>query len=535
VIKDNVIEPSNFRQAMKTKQARNWLKSLFEEHNSLLDAEVYEEIPIDQLPPGIRLLGGRTVFKLKRDKDGNIARFKSRIVVQGFTQQFGIDYTDTYAPVVPHDIVRVVLALATQHDWLLWHLDVKTAFCNAELSEELYMRAPEGLRKQTPDGKEIVWKLKKSLYGLKQSPRNWNNLLHQWLVDYGFKATGTDPCTYVRHASESGEDGLIVVLVYVDDLVCGGPDLKSIEHFKESIMARFAMNDLGELEWLLGMQIKRDRTKRTMEITQTAFVEQLLERFDMQDCKAVGTPCDQVLARVTDGSAGPSKQFMSLVGSELWLAMITHPEMSTAVQSFSRHLQATSEEHFAQAKRSLRYLQGVKHLGIKFSASSCGDKPELIGFSDADWGGDVDTRRSTTGYVFTLAGGPVSWSSRLQPTVALSSAEAEYMAVCTATQQALYLRSLLSELGFAQENPTIIFEDNQACIALSVNRITSKRSKHIAIKYHFIREKIENREIELKYISTEHQLADIMTKPLSKPRTLKLREMVRGYKAVKLP
>jgi hypothetical protein len=221
----------------------------------------------------------------------------------------------------------------------------------------------------------------------------------------------------------------------------------------------------------------------------------------------------------------------------LYAGIVTRPDIAYAVQSASKHLQRNGPEHLVNAKRILRYLKGTVDMGIRYSVKggskltgfSDSDSTKLLGYSDADWGGDKDTRRSTTGYVFVLAGGAVSWCSRLQPTVALSSAEAEYTAACAAVQEATHLRQLLQDLGFPQEEPTLIMEDNQGCIALSGNPVLHKRTKHIDIKYHFIRERVASQEVALKYVATADQLADILTKPLLRVRLEKMRDIILGY------
>lgn len=293
------------------------------------------------------------------------------------------------------------------------------------------------------------------------------------------------------------------------------------------------MKDLGALKWILGVEIKRDRSRRRIEISQRAYINQMLERFGMADCKSVGAPAEGVLTRINAEEGGrPDRLYMSIVGSLLYAAMITRPDITYAVQALGRHLQTSGEEHMIAAKRVLRYLQGTKDLGLVYEAS--GDstgQPSIVGFSDADWGGDLDTRRSTTGYLFMIdkTGGAISWASKLQPTVALSSAEAEYMAACAAVQEAIHLRLLMHDLGFEQKEATVIYEDNQGCIALSDNPVFHKRTKHIDIRYHFIRERVTSKEIELKYVATEHQLADLLTKGLPKPRVIALRRPILGY------
>jgi len=318
------------------------------------------------------------------------------------------------------------------------------------------------------------------------------------------------------------KEATLIVVIWVDDLIIADSSEAVVRQFKEAISSRFNMKDLGALSWILGMEVTRDRFKRTVQVTQKAYIDVLLKRFGMTECKAVGTPVEGYLRRVPDGE--PNKDYMCLVGSLLYAAMVTRPDISFAVQALGRHLQSSTEEHMNAGKRVLRYLQGTKDLGITYSN---GDTV-LVGYADSDWAGDQDTRRSVTGYVFVLCGAAISWGSKLQPTVALSSSEAEYMAACYAVQEAVHLRLLLKSLGYEQQGHTVIFEDNQGCIYMSQNPVMHKRAKHIDIRYHFVRERVAQGVVKLEYIKTEDQLADLLTKPLLKARVLKIRGSVLG-------
>lgn len=274
--------------------------------------------------------------------------------------------------------------------------------------------------------------------------------------------------------------------------------------------------------------MRRDRKARTLEMVQPAYLSQMLERFGMQECKPVATPAEGVLTRIkAEDGAVPDGEYMSMVGSLLYAAMMTRPDIAYAVQALGRHMQASGPEHVVAAKRVMRYLQGTRELGIKYGPIEP-SKLELAGYCDSDWGSDLDTRRSTTGWVFMLGGGAMSWGSKLQPTVALSSSEAEYMAASAAVQEALRLRSLLSSLGMEQHGAIKIYEDNQGCIALSENPVMHRRTKHIDIRYHFIRERVESGEVKLVYVPTEQQLADLLTKPLGRQVVIRLRERMMG-------
>jgi len=401
-------------------------------------------------------------------------------------------------------------------------MDVNSAFLNSYVTEEIYVAQPQGFEQFGPEGERLVCKMHKSLYGLKQSPHNWNAVIDAWMRNYGFESSKADPCVYIYRSSE---ESVLVILLWVDDLIIAGSDMRTITTFKKAISNRFKMKDLGELKWILGMQVTRDRAKGVIEITQQAYIELMLERFGMSECKPVGTPAEGYLHRNQD--AGPSKEYMCLVGSLLYAAMVTRPDIAYAVQALGRHLQNATEEHFNAGKRILRYLQGTKHLGLRYG--SLENETTVVGYADADWASDKDTRRSVTAYLFKLGGAAVSWASKLQPTVALSSTEAEYMSACAAVQEAIYLRLLLASLGYVQDGPTVIYEDNQGCIGMSQNPILHKRTKHIDIRFHFVRERVASEEVKLIYIKTQNQLADLLTKPLPKPQMIRIRGAVLGY------
>lgn len=338
------------------------------------------------------------------------------------------------------------------------------------------------------------------------------------MCSYGFQISPADPCLYVM----IGKEAILIVVIWVDDLIIAGSSEAVVRQFKEAISGRFNMKDLGALSWILGMEVTRDRSKGTLTITQKAYTDVLLKRFGMTECKPVGTPAEGYLRRVSDGE--PNKDYMCLVGSLLYAAMVTRPDISFAVQALGRHLQSSTDEHMNAGMRVLRYLQGTKNVGITYSKG----ETVLVGYADSDWAGDQDTRRSVTGYVYVLCGAAISWGSKLQPTVALSSSEAEYMAACYAIQEAVHLRLLLKSLGYEQQGHTVIFEDNQGCIYMSQNPVMHKRAKHIDIRFHFVRERVADGTVKLVYVETENQLADLLTKPLLKARILKIRGVVLG-------
>jgi hypothetical protein len=520
-VEGGINDPTTYLQAIRSPQSHEWTQAMRDEYDSLVANDTWILVP---RPAGANIIGGKWVYKTKLDAQGKPIRYKARYVAKGFKQVQGVDYYDTYSPVTRMTSIRTLLAIAALEDWDLESMDVDTAFLNAKVEEEVFVRQPEGFEQMDTKGRPLVCKLQKSIYGLRQASHNWNKTIDAWLRDYGFTPTKTDLCAYLKKEQEQ----VLMILLWVDDLIIGGSSKDIIKRFKTSISKRFKMKSLGELQWVLGMEITRDRTNRKLKMTQVTYIKQMIERFGMTDCKSISTPAEGTLARCKEQQPTDS-QYMSIVGSLLYASMVTRPDITFSVQALGRHLQSSGPEHLSAAKRVLRYLQGTKMLGIIFSGGKNVQNTTLTGYSDSDWGGDPDTRRSTTAYLFKFGGGPISWSSRLQPTVALSSAEAEYMAASAAVQEATYLRQLLSEFGYQQSKSTTIFEDNQGCIALARNPVLHKRTKHIEIKYHFIRERIESGEIDLIYISTQKQQADILTKALPKPQFERLRTVVMGH------
>jgi len=367
-------------------------------------------------------------------------------------------------------------------------MDVKTAFLNGDLEEEIFMKQPDGFKdKDRPD---MVCKLRKSLYGLKQSARCWNKTIDEFLKESGYIQNDADPCIYYKRFNKEGKECILIVAVYVDDLLIASNDLEALALEKRKMRERFEMEDLGEVHYCLGMSIKRNRNEGTLTIDQRAYLSAVLKRFAMTNCKPVATPLESGM------------KFEKLSDDEEMINL----------------------QHWVGVKRVLRYIKGTLDYGLLYKTTNRnGEVSDLRGYADADWAGDVTTRKSTSGYVFQIGSSTVSWSSKRQSVVALSSTEAEYVALSHATQEATWLRNLLQSMGFDQANPMTIFEDNQGTIALAKNPKHHARTKHIDIKYHFIRDAISEKKIQLDYCPTNEMIADILTKSLARPQFEKLR------------
>jgi transposase InsO family protein len=522
-------EPQSYKEAMLSPNRDKWSKAIDDEMASQRSNKSWVLVP---RTPDMHVIKNRWVFKLKRDHTGRVVRFKARLVVLGFAQAFGIDYFETFAPVAKFGSIRLLLALAAILNLELHQLDVDTAFLQAPVNETIYMFQPEGSEVRGPNGEEMVCLLKKSVYGLKQAPRNWNKDIDQYLRSLGFKPSAVDACIYIKWVNSKD---CIILGLYVDDLVVAASNMKLVNEFKRAISGHYKMKDLGELRFVLGVEVIRDRPNRMLRLCQSAYVDQVLERFGASGCYHGHIPAAGYLPKLEGGK--PDGRFMSLVGALMYLSLMTRPDITYAVQALARHLQASGPEHWEAVMRVLRYLQKTKTLGITYR----GDKesqvpklygmigiPSLKGYMDADWAADLNNRRSTTGYVFLMGGAAISWASKLQTTVSLSTAEAEYKAAAAATQEALYQRQLLADLGFKQEGPTVLYEDNTAAESLIKNPVLHQRSKHIDIKYHFIRERYQSGEIDVQHVSSKDQLADVLTKPLMRQPFELLRPRVMG-------
>ena len=475
---------------------------------SIAENHTWEVIPFQ----GQKLVGSRWVFTRKPDLS-----YKARIVAQGFTQKYGFDYTETFAPVAKMETLRLLLALTAILDWELQSMDVITAFLNGDLQELIYMEMPEGYRKPGH-----VCKLLRSLYGLKQSPRQWYQRLDAFLIGLRFKRSISDETLYFKKD--------IWVLVYVDDLFLTGMPTE-IKELKQQLKNEFRMKDLGSMRSFLGMEILRNRPQKLLFLNQTQYLKKVLATFKMESCNGASNPFPtgaQLIALPQDTETGHfhgivnQEEYRTLVGSLLYASTHSRPDLAYSVGALARHVQAPGQEHWLCAKHLLRYLKSTIEYGILFNGNIL--EPAFI-HSDSDYGGDRDTRKSTTGMVSILAGAAITWSSKLQRTVALSTMESEYMALSISVKEALWFSKLFRELCGIQGQrlpsfPQIITvsTDNTAALILSKNPEQHAKAKHIDIQYHFIRDEYENRRILLTQIPTKENRADIFTKPL--PRIL---------------
>jgi cell wall-associated NlpC family hydrolase len=499
-------DPGSYDEAISGTDAAQWEAAMEEELQSLTDHNT--GVLVDRLP-GSKVITLKWVFTKKRDAAGQVERYKARLVARGFQQREGLDYDELFAPVGKHTTLRLLLSMVAAEDMELHQLDFKTAFLNGDLAEEIYVEQPPGYRLGKPGQ---VIRLSKALYGLKQAPRAWHQTLKKELLANGFMESVADPGLFFLHTNT----GRACVLIYVDDALVAAHTLEAVLQVKSLLMGMFEARDLGEAGLFLGMAIERNRQQHTIKLHQERAVKDLLAKYNMKHANAKVIPLSPgTKLQKDEGEPLDAEQkhiYSSLVGSLNYLAVCTRPDIAFPVGVLARYLASPTSDHIAAAKGVLRYLAGTTNHGLNYGAK-LGDST-IIGYCDADHAGDLDKRRSTTGYTFILNGGSISWSSKRQETVALSTVEAEYMAAASATKEALWLRGLLAELGLPYQTIQI-YADNQGAMQLVKNPIVSARSKHIDVRYHFVREHVAKEEVAFHYISTNEMKADSLTKALS--------------------
>jgi hypothetical protein len=520
--------PRSFKQAMASPEAEEWKSAIDAENASLLRNKTFT---IVERPRGIRVLGLKWVFKVKENADGSVERYKARCTALGNLQREGFDYEETFSPVVRYSTLRTLLAVASARKYIVHHMDVDTAFLYGRMprGSPIYTTIPEGYSVPAElQGKEnLVARVDRAIYGLKQSPRLWNQTIDCTLKKYGFNVSSNDVCLYSRQ--QNGET--LYVTIFVDDLVIAGSNITAINEFKSELRQEYNMKDLGEINFCLGMEVSYD-DNHCYSLSQSKYIGDVLRRFGMSNCNPSPIPMEtgcklsKSMAPSTpqEEAAAAIFPYREIVGSLMYLMVSTRPDIGYAVGQLAKFMNCHGPQHHAAAIHLLRYIKGTQHCCIKYGSSDL----TLTGYSDSDWASDVDSRRSTTGYIFMLAGGPISWKSKCQPTVALSSTEAEYMALTATAQEAMSLRTLCGELGINVADPVLIYGDNQGALAMALNPTMHHKSKHIDIKQHFIREKVADGDVQLQYISTKRMLADALTKPLSKVTLYGLRDVFMG-------
>ncbi|UYV61953.1 hypothetical protein LAZ67_1007155 [Cordylochernes scorpioides] len=483
-------DPTSYKEAIQGPEAEHWLKAIEEELESLRKHKVWEltELPKDSAP-----IACKWVLHKKTNAEGQVVRYKARLVAKGFTQQKGIDYDEIYSPVSSFETTRLLTAISVENNWFIDQYDVKSAYLYGKLDRVIYMEQPESFVK--PGEEHLYCQLKRSLYGLKQSGRCWNKCLDEWLKKKGFMRNPVDPCVYKLKLNE----GMIILSLYVDDIL-------TLTENQEYI---------GPVSYLLAVNFTRSKGG-CVTLTQRAYIKSLLERFNLQEGREVSTPMETrpELLEEEDEENCQDLPYRELIGGLLYISQRTRSDIAYEVSQLARYCSKYTRKHWVAAKRIFRYTKSSEHLGITYRRTG----EQLCVYSDADWGTNLEDRKSTSGYVVMFAGAPILWRSSKQTVTALSTMEAEYISLSSSVREVTRIREYLNHLDIPQNmvEPTPVWCDNQAAIAHAKSYIGRSKTRHIAIRYHFVREKVDDGVIQLDYVTSGRNLADILTKSLGR-------------------
>ncbi|KAJ9546944.1 hypothetical protein OSB04_019487 [Centaurea solstitialis] len=497
----SVIEPKNVSQALEDS---DWLLAMQEELLQFKRNKVYRLVP---RPQDKSIIKTKWIFRNKKDESELIVRNKARFVAKGYSQQEGIDYDETFAPVARIEAIRIFLAYAAHKNIKVFQMDVKSAFLNGVLHEEVYIEQPEGF--VDPDFPDHVCILDKALYGLKQAPRAWYETLTNHLLSKGFKRGTIDTTLFLK---KEGDD-LLLVQIYVDDILFGSTNPELCTNFSKIMETEFEMSMIGELNFFLGIQVKQNPDG--IFINQSKYIKDMLKKFHMTDCSPIKTPMPtgNLLGPDLAGKSVDQKIYRSMIGSLLYLTA-TRPDIMFSTCFCARFQANPKDSHLAAVKRILRYLKGTPEMGLWYLKDS---GFELISFTDSDYGGCKLGRKSTSGSCQFLGDKLVSWTSKKQNCVSTSTAEAEYVATASCCSQVLWMKTQLLDYGYKLKRVSI-YCDSESAIAITSNPVQHSKTKHIDIRYHFIKDNVEKDNIEMFFVQTDYQLADLFAKPLDEKR-----------------
>lgn len=492
------LEPTSFKHAITNS---HWQEAMLQEIQALHRNNTWTLVPYSE---GMSLITSKWIYKTKYKPDGSIERHKARLVARGFQQTPGVDYKETFSPVIKPCTIRIVFTLAVTRGWTIQQIDINNAFLHGQLQESVYMNQPQGfVDTQFP---HHVCKLNKAIYGLRQAPRAWFDKLRSSFLQHGFTNSKTD--TSLFFSCKQGK--LLLILVYVDDILITGDDSAMIHQLIKDLHFQFALKTLGPVSYFLGLEVFRDATG--LYLYQHKYIMDLLERTHMLDSSSQPTPmCPSVKLTVDAGvPLEDSTPYRQVVGALQYLTL-TRPDISFAVNKLSQYLKTPTSVHWSACKRVLRYLAGTSTLGLHFRP---GSSLALESFADADWAGSLDDRKSTSGYLVFYGGNLVSWSSKKQQVVARSSTESEYRSLALAASEVMWISSLLQELHLSLPRTPVIWCDNLGASSLASNPVFHARTKHIEIDVHFVRDQVLAANLEVSYVESANQVADLLTKPL---------------------
>ena len=482
----------------------DWANSLHEELHQFVRNDVWELVPRSK---GVNVIGTKWIFKNKSYEHGIVIRNKSRLVAQGYTQVEGIYFDETFAPVARLESIRILLAIASHLNFKLYQMDVKSAFLNGMLQEEVYVEQPKGF--VDPYRPDDVYKLKRALYGLKQALRAWYDKLTAYLTEHGFKMGFANSTLFIR----KDKNYFIVAQIYVDGIVFGATNDSLAQSFADEMKAMFEMSMVGELTYFLGLQVKQ--TDFGIYINQAKYARNLVKRFGLYKAAHARIPM-ATNAKLTNDPSGESVDitlYRSMIDCFLYLTA-SRPDIAFSVGICSRFQSNSKVLQLNAIKRIIKYVGGTCDYGLFYSKKS---NLSLVEFSDSDWAGNADDRKSTTGGCFYIRANLVAWMSKKQNSVSLSTGETKYIVAGNCCSQLLWMKKILSDYGIPQDT-MVVYYDNSSTIDISKNPIQHSKTKHIEIRYHFIRDLVKRKIMTLEYIPTERQNVDIFTKSLDKSR-----------------
>ncbi|GJT14178.1 retrovirus-related pol polyprotein from transposon TNT 1-94 [Tanacetum coccineum] len=495
----STIEPKNVNEALGDE---SWIVAMQEELNQFVANDVWELVP---QPRNMTIIGTKWVFRNKLDENGIVSRNKARLVAQGYNQQEGIDYDETYAPVARLESIRILLAYACALDFKLFQMDVKSAFLNGFINEEVYVAQPSGfIDFKKPDH---VYKLKKALYGLKQAPKAWYDRLKAFLIKHEYKMGMVDNTLFTKKKSSN----LIIVQIYVDDIIFGSTCQDMCDEFAKIMHDEFEMSMMGELNFFLGLQIKQ--MEDGIFFNQSKYIKEMLKKFGLEDSKPMKTPMsfDTKLTKDEECESVDSTKYRGMIGSLLYLTA-SRPDIMFSVCLCARFQEAPKTSHLEAVKRIFRYIKGTTHLGLWYPK---GTDIETVVYADSDHAGDYVDRKSTSGICTFVGCCLTSWFSKKQTALAISTTEAEYVSAGKACQQALWMKQALIDYDVRLDDVPIMC-DNKGAIDLSKNPMQHSRTKHIEIRHHFLCDNVQKGHISIEKVPSVDNIADILTKPLKR-------------------
>lgn len=503
-------EPKTFKQAMKCPEKELWVKAMEQELDSIHNHQTWTEV---DLPKDRVAIGSKWVYKIKTDADGQNV-YKARLVAQGFTQKYGEDFDEVFAPVARPTSFRILLTVAGKENMSIVQFDVKTAFLNGVLEQEIYMKTPQGF-----ENSEKVLKLNKSLYGLKQAARVWNQAIHDCLLNLKFLQSSSDSCLYINESYKVP----CYLIIHVDDMLMASKDIKIIDELSRKISMIFELKCLGEVKQFIGINVRR-QTNGIYSINQSAYITKIAETFQLQDTKGSQYPLDPGYFKLEEENLLDSnKEYRKIIGMLLYVSTNTRPDIAAAVGILSQRIEKPRKIDLNECFRVLKYLIKTKNHSIILGSHN--SPSQLLAYTDANWAENKLTRKSTSGFLCQLFASPVSWSSKRQDVIAISTTESEFYALAETVREIKWLRSLLADFKIVAQKPITIFIDSQSCIKMIENEKFSNRTKHIDVRYKFAKDEITKGNIKLVYVPTETNIADMLTKPLAGTKIKSLRNL----------